>query len=184
MVAVPTVEQEDAERPGRERETLIGERTHIINHMKSALARLGIRGFKPQLRKAPRLVEALRTPEDVSIPPNTLAEIRRDLSRLALLREQIKEIEQVRLKHLADAPQSESNAMVWLLASVIGRGIETAYMLVQEVLSRNLRDRKAVARYAGLTGAPDKADRNGVKKAWPRRAAGIGLEAAWPPEQP
>jgi transposase len=26
---------------------------------------------------------------------------------------------------------------------------------VQEVLSRNLRDRRAVARYAGLTGAPD-----------------------------
>jgi transposase len=28
-------------------------------------------------------------------------------------------------------------------------------MLVHEVLSRNLRDRKAVARYAGLTGSPD-----------------------------
>jgi hypothetical protein len=28
-------------------------------------------------------------------------------------------------------------------------------MLVQEVLSRNMRDRRAVARYAGLTGAPD-----------------------------
>ena len=28
-------------------------------------------------------------------------------------------------------------------------------MLVQEVLSRNLRDRRAVARYAGLTGSPD-----------------------------
>jgi len=28
-------------------------------------------------------------------------------------------------------------------------------MLVQEVLSRNLRDRRAVARYAGLTGGPD-----------------------------
>jgi len=28
-------------------------------------------------------------------------------------------------------------------------------MLVHEVLSRQLRDRRAVARYAGLTGAPD-----------------------------
>lgn len=28
-------------------------------------------------------------------------------------------------------------------------------MLVQEVLSRNLRDRRAVARYGGLTGSPD-----------------------------
>jgi transposase len=96
--------------------------------MKPALARRSIRGFKPQLRKAPQLVEALRTPEDVPIPPNTLAEIRRDLSRLAILREQIAEIEQVRLKHLEDAPQSEPNAMVPLLASVIGLSIETVYI--------------------------------------------------------
>src|SRR5271166_1391740 len=100
MVAVPTIEEEDAKRPSRERETLVGERTRIINRMKSALARLGIRGFKPQLRKAPQLVETLRTPEDVSIPPNTLEEIRRDLARLAILREQIKAIEQARLKPL------------------------------------------------------------------------------------
>ena len=82
------------------------------------------------LRKAPQLVDALRTPEDALIPPNTLAEIRRDLARLAILREQIKEIEQARLKHLEDAPQSAPNAMVQLLASVIGLGIETAYLLV------------------------------------------------------
>jgi transposase len=183
MVAVPTIEQEDAKRPSRERETLIGERTRIINRMKSALARLGIRGFKPQLRKAPQLVEALRTPEDVAIPPNTLAEIRRDLSRLAILREQIREIEQVRLKCLADAPQSESNAMVRLLASVIGLGIETACMLVQEVLSRNLRDRRAIARYAGLTGAPDesgsKRREKGLTKAGNARVRRGMIQLAW-----
>jgi transposase len=32
----------------------------------------------------------------------------------------------------------------------MGVGIETADMLVHEVLSRNLRDRRAIARYAGL----------------------------------
>ena len=45
--------------------------------------------------------------------------------------------------------------MIRLLARVIGVGIETADMLVHEILSRNLRDRKAVARYGGLTGSPD-----------------------------
>jgi transposase len=45
--------------------------------------------------------------------------------------------------------------MVRMLARVIGVGVETADMLVHEILSRNLRDRKAVARYAGLTGSPD-----------------------------
>jgi transposase len=45
--------------------------------------------------------------------------------------------------------------MVRHLVRVVGVGIETADMLVHEVLSRPMRDRKAVARYAGLTGSPD-----------------------------
>jgi transposase len=183
MVAVPTIEQEDAKRPSRERESLIGERTRILNRMKSTLARLGIRGFKPELRKAPQLVDALRTPEDIPIPPNTLAELRRDLARLAVLREQIKDIEQARLQHLADVPQSGPKAMVRLLASVIGLGIETADLLVQEVFSRDLRDRRAVARYAGLTGAPDesgsKRREKGLTKAGNTRVRRGMIQLAW-----
>jgi transposase len=38
--------------------------------------------------------------------------------------------------------------MILLLARVIGVGIETADMLVHEILPRPLRDRKAVARGA------------------------------------
>ena len=44
MVAVPSLEEEDARRPSRERENLVSERTRIVNRMKAALARLGIRG--------------------------------------------------------------------------------------------------------------------------------------------
>jgi hypothetical protein len=87
MVAIPTIEEEDAKRPNRERENLVGDRTRIINRLKSDLTRLGARGFKPQLRKASQLLESLRTPEDSPIPPNTLDEMRRDLTRLALMRE-------------------------------------------------------------------------------------------------
>src|SRR5471032_494217 len=50
------------------------------------------------------------------------------------------------------------------LARVIGVGIETADMLVDEVLSRNMRDRRAVARYAGLTGSPDESGRKRREK--------------------
>ena len=63
--------------------------------------------------------------------------------------------------------------MVRLLARVIGIGIETADMLVQEVLSRNMRDRRAVARYAGLTGSPDE---SGSQTAG-QRAGAIGQRA-------
>src|SRR4051812_28324497 len=93
--------------------------------------------------------------EGAPLPPNTLAELRRDMARLEVVREQIHEVEQARLERLERAPDEGRHAMVWLLARVVGVGLETADMLVQEFLSRGLRDRRAVARYAGLTGAPD-----------------------------
>ncbi|MBN8816031.1 MAG: transposase [Sphingomonas sp.] len=52
MVVIPTLEEEDARRPSRERESLVVERTRIINRIKAILAWLGIRGFNPKLRKA------------------------------------------------------------------------------------------------------------------------------------
>ncbi len=154
MAAIPTLDEEDAKRPSRERETLVSERTRLVNRIKGTLVRLGIRGFQPTLRTTPERLEAVRTPEGAALPPNTLAELRRDLARLRFVRDQIKEIEQTRIERLEQAPAAGRNAMVCLLARVIGVGIETADMLVHEVLSRNLRDRRAVARYAGLTGAP------------------------------
>ena len=51
MVAIPTTKDEDAKRPNRERESLVGEQTRIVNRMKAALIRLGIRGFNPKLKK-------------------------------------------------------------------------------------------------------------------------------------
>src|SRR5712672_2570525 len=137
---------------------LRGERDHCTtlgNRMKAALIRLRTRGFNPKLKKAAGRLEDLRTPEGEPIPPNTLAELRRDMERRRLVSDQIRQIEDARLERIEHAPSDGPHAMVRLLARVIGVGIETADMLVQEVLSRKLRDRRAVARYAGLTGSPD-----------------------------
>lgn len=155
MVAIPTINDEDAKRPNRERESLVGEQNRIINRMKATLIRLGIRGFNPKLKKAAERLAGLRTAEGEAIPPNTLAELHRDMVRRRLVSDQIRQIEDARLERLKQAPSDGPHAMVRLLARVIGVGIETADMLVQEVLSRNMRDRRAVARYAGLTGSPD-----------------------------
>jgi len=164
MVAIPTLEDEDAKRPNREHESLVGEQSRIINRMKATLIRLGIRGFNPKLKKAAERLEGLRTPEGERVPPNTLAELRRDMERRQLLRDQIRQIEDARLDRLEQAPGDGPHAMVRLLGRVMGVGIETADMLVQEVLSRNLRDRRAVARYAGLTGSPDESGRRRREK--------------------
>src|ERR1700752_3926890 len=52
MAIVPTLTEEDAKRPHRERDTLIHERTSIVNRMKSILIQFGVRNFNPVLRKA------------------------------------------------------------------------------------------------------------------------------------
>src|SRR5271167_2854977 len=100
MAAIPTLEDEDARRPSRERESLIKECTRIVNRVKANLARLGIRGFRPSLAQASRELETLRTPEGAAVPTNTLAELRRDMTRLCFVKQQIKEIETTRSKRL------------------------------------------------------------------------------------
>src|SRR5215469_5645055 len=154
MAAIPTLAEEDAKRPNRERERLVGERTRIVNRMKR-----------------------------VPLPPNTLLELRRDMARLRFVMDQIKQVEEARAQRLEQAPQEKSHAMVRLLARVIGVGIETADMLVPEVLARNLRDRRAVARYAGLTGAPDesgsKRREKGLAKAGNARVRRGMIQLAW-----
>src|SRR5215471_10582035 len=49
MVAIPTVEEADAKRPNRERETLVGECTRIVNRVKACLARFGHSRFQSDL---------------------------------------------------------------------------------------------------------------------------------------
>lgn len=183
MAAIPTLAEEDAKRPNREREGLVRERTRIVNRMKSCLVRFGVRTFKPTLRKAPERLATLGTPEGVPLPPNTLLELRRDMARLRFVMGQIKEVEEARAQRLEQAPQEKSHAMVRLIARVIGVGIETADMLVHEILSRKLRDRRAVARYAGLTGAPDesgsKRREKGLAKAGNARVRRGMIQLAW-----
>jgi transposase len=164
MVAIPTTKDEDAKRPNREHESLVGEQSRIVNRMKATLIRLGIRGFNPKLKKAAERLDGLHTPEGEPIPPNTLAELRRDMVRRRLISDQIKQIEDARRERLKQTPNDGPHAMMRLLARVIGVGVETSDMLVQEVLSRNLRDRRAVARYAGLTGSPDESGRRRREK--------------------
>ena len=142
MVAIPTVDEEDARRPNRERGNLVTEQTRIVNQIKAILARFGIRTFRPTLRKAEEKLEKLRTAE-----------------------------------------QEGPHAMMRLIARVLGVGIETADMLVNEVLSRHLRDGKAIARYAGLTGSPDESGKRrrekGLARAGNARVRCGMIQLAW-----
>ncbi len=135
MARVPTLAEEDAKRPSRERDCLVGERTRIVNRIKSTLARLGIRTFKPTLRNAAERLATVHTPEGMPLPPNTLAELQRDMARLAFVVGRIREIEEARQKRLEQQPETGPHAMVRLLARIVGVGVETADMLVHELLA-------------------------------------------------
>jgi transposase len=185
MVAIPTIEEEDARRPNRERQNLVTEQTRLVNQIKAIFTRLGIRSFRPTLRKAEEKLKGLQTAEGIPLPDNTRAELCRHLARLRVVREQIRAIEQERLRKLALVPAAANgpHAMVRLIARVLGVGIETADMLVNEVLSRRWRDRKAIARYAGLTGSPDESGKRrrerGLARAGNARVRCGMIQFAW-----
>ena len=125
----------------------------------------------------------MHTPEGMPLPPNTLTELQRDMARLGLVVNQIRQIEEARQKRLEQQHETGPHAMVRLLARIVGVGVETADMLVHEVLSRPMRDRRAVARYAGLTGSPDESGaqrrEQGLARAGNARVRRGMIQLAW-----
>ena len=104
MVAIPTMEEEDARRPNRERESLVNERSRIINRMKSALARLGIRDSSHTYARRQSVWQACGQRRALACR-QTSSGFRRDMARLALVREQISSIEKTRAERSAAHPQ-------------------------------------------------------------------------------
>ena len=183
MVAVPSAEEEDAKRPSRERESLVGERTRIVNRMKGALARLGIRGFKPELRKAPNGLETRAHaggPADpaqhaggVPARPGAAGDgARADRGdRAGSPGAPGAGPEDRAARHGAPAGQHHR-----------GRRRDGGHAGAGS-LSRGLRDRRAVARYAGLTGSPDesgsKRREKGLAKSGNARVRRGLIQLAW-----
>jgi transposase len=183
MVAIATREEEDGKRPLRERESLTAEATRLVNRMKSLLAVHGIRNFNVKLKKAGEKLSALKTAAGEALPPEALAELQRTFERLRLAKQQIAEIDARQERRLEEAPQAGLNQMILILARVFGVGQMTAEALVREVLYRPMRDRRAVARYAGLTGSPDESGKKrreqGLAKAGNGRVRRMLIQLAW-----
>jgi len=183
MVRIATREEEDGKRPLRERETLVGDRSRLINRMKSLLAQHRVRGFKVTLKKASAQLKRLVTAEGLPLPPDILAALERAMAHLALVKAQIAEIDAERLRRLKEAPEEGLHPMIRIVAKVKGVGLMTAELLVREVLSRPLRDRRAIARYVGVTGSPDESGKRrreqGLAKAGNGRVRHALIELAW-----
>jgi transposase len=183
MAAIPTREEEDGKRLLRERETLTGEATRLVNRLKSLLVLHGIHKFNVKLKKAAEKLGGLKTPAGEPLPPLMLAELQRAFERLRLVKQQIAAIDKAQRLELTEAPQAGLNPMILILARVFGVGLMTAESLVREVLSRNMRDRRALARYAGLTGSPDESGKKrreqGLAKAGNGRVRRMLMQLSW-----
>lgn len=184
MVPVPSVEDEDARRPGRERQDLLKARLAIENRITSLLATLGIRDYVPTRRDRWTRLEALRTPQGDLLPPHARAQIARSLARLELVLEQIAELEAQRDAVLEEPAASDTaGVMIQKLAELRAIGPETATLLVREAFSRPIRGAKALGAYAGLTGSPWASGRlereQGISKAGNALLRKTMVQLAW-----
>jgi transposase len=182
MVAVPSPEEEDQRRLSRERKTRIKERIKHINRIKGLMACQGIAGFEPMRANARARLGELRTGDGRAIPVRMKAEIRRELDRLELLRQQIAEVEAERdaLLHAEEAPTGSPGAQ---LLKLRGIGPEFATVLWHEGLYRCFANRRQLAAYAGLAPSPwrsgDMKREQGISKSGNARLRTTMIEAAW-----
>jgi transposase len=180
MVRVPTVEDEDRRRIGRERKALIEERKRHINRIKGLLFSVGIRGYEPMRRDRRERLEELQTGAGSPLPARLKAQIGRELDRLELLGEQIKAVEAERDTLCAEADETSPQAM---LKELKGIGAEFANTLAHEGLFRQFDNRRQIAAYAGLAPSPwcsGSIDREqGVSKAGNPRLRTMMIQLAW-----
>jgi transposase len=181
MVAVPSVAEEDARRPGRERQRLLGERGAQSNRIIGLLATQGIYGYRPlRADRWVRLAE-LRCADAGELPAALHEEIVRSLTRLEAAQEQIKTVEQQRGAGLAG--DDRATRSIRRLMRFYGIGIEWASTLVREVYYRDFANRRQVASYVGLSPSPyqsgDTNHEQGISKAGNRRARHAAVELAW-----
>jgi transposase len=189
MAAIPSVEEEDLRRPSRERSNLKAERTRLINRIRSLLALHGLIAINPNTPATRGKLDQLRTGEGEALPPNLRAELDRLFDRLDLVKRQIKVLDSARDTRIAAADKDETTltgqalAMIEQLLTFTGMGATTASLLVTEVFVRTFEDRRALARFVGLTGTPDESgsrrrDR-GLMKAGSARVRHVMIQLAW-----
>lgn len=182
VVRVPSVEQEDEMRLHRELERLKKERTSHLCRIKGLLVARGIvvkgslAGFSAHLDSVPCW-------NNQPLPRDIQDELRRELDRLELIREQVRDIERLR-KQRMEAPQSNADHQAADLNRLYGVGEVSSWTLAKEFFGwREFRNRREVGALAGLSPTPYNSGgsvvEQGISKAGNRRIRRIMVELAW-----
>lgn len=180
MVRIPSVEDEDRRRLGRERKVLVRERTRHTNRIKGLLFSVGVREYKPARRDRHARLEELRTGDGQPLPAYLKAQIGRELDRFELLTSQIKAVEAERDALCATADEKSPEMM---LGALKGIGPEFANVLAGEGLFRHFDNRRQIAAYAGLAPSPWRSGtidhEQGISKAGNPRLRTTMIQVAW-----
>lgn len=158
-VHVPSVEQDDDRRLMRERQRLVQERTAHTNRIKGLLLSQGIVGFDPRARGAVDRLADLTTGDGRPVGPRLADEIRRELTRLQLVMDQLAGVEAERDRiALAKQPVEDAagsdDVMIAALARIRGVGCNDASVLVREAFWREFKNRREIAAWSGFAPTP------------------------------
>ena len=181
MVVIPSVEEEDLRRTHRERNRLVRERTAHINRIKGLLFAQGIRGINVMKDYKTLAPAELITGNGRSLPKRLGREITREIERLALVQEQLVEIEHERDQ--APTPCAATERKRHDLLRLNGIGPTISAILAREVYYRRFANRRQVASYIGLAPSPyDSGDgrrSQGISKAGNSLVRYSLIQATW-----
>ena len=181
IVRVPSPEQEDARRASRERGRLTKEQTAHTTRIKALLRLLGMAVGNPRRHDWLSWLVKQRDWQGQAVPPQTMAEIKREHARLMLVREQLDALAQAPADLTPAAAQMAQRSELLLRLKSLGPAFTTT--LTNEVFYKDFRNRREVASYFGLTPSPWQSggtDRDqGISKAGNPRARCAAIEMAW-----
>ncbi len=181
IVRVPTPEQEDARRASRERGRLTKEQTAHTSRIKALLRLLGMAVGNPRRHDWLTWLVKQRDWQGQAVPPQIMAEIKREHARLMLVREQLDALVQAPADLTPAAAQMAQRSELLLRLKSLGPAFATT--LTNEVFYKDFRNRREVASYFGLTPSPWQSggiDRDqGISKAGNPRARCAAIEMAW-----
>jgi transposase len=183
VAVIPSEDEEDARRRERELSALKKERARHSARIKGLVALHGVSLTPDKRLNGAITVEDLRQWNGSPLPPQLLAEVNRELKRLALTEEQIRVIEGERRKDVKRCESKEAEK-VTTLTKLRGVADGSAWTLVLEAFSwRKFANRRQLAAYAGLDPSPfasGDVDRGpGISKAGNERIRTMMIELAW-----
>jgi transposase len=176
VVRVPSAEAEDGRRVHRERERLKKERVGHVNRVRQLLLGQGI--------VLERFRDVDKRLDDMTLPRHLKAELRRQLARLALVDQQLKDNQAEHARQLEQEASSPAIAKMKRLLTLKGVGDVGARMLVMELFGwRHFENRRQLGGCVGLTGTPHNSGNSereqGISKAGRPQVRGLLVELSW-----